>query len=587
MSQLSPVSRFAIGWRLVPATALASAAVLLATGVGIGAYNERYYQAQKLREAEVQAETLAASVSAALAFDDRETAREYVSALRLNPEIETAGVYGLQGALVAGYSRTGEPPPDRASLAAPALRGASLVVTAPVTENGARLGLVRLGTVVDSPGRRIVRYGGIALLMVMALIVVAVLGVAQSLMRRAHRELRARANALSDANEELHVQIAEREKAEAALRHGQRMEALGRLTGGVAHDFNNILMVASSGLDLLERTSDPIRREAIRSGIRQAVERGASLTRQLLTFSRRSALKSEAIDLASQVEGMRVLLEGSMRKDIPVEIDLPPELWPVEADPSELELAILNLAVNARDAMPSGGRLRITAENLPDLHDEHFNGDYVRLAVTDTGAGIDPEQLNLVFEPFFTTKEVGKGTGLGLSQVYGFARSSRGDARIESVVGKGTTVSIYLPRSARTPAARRQETRGTAEGEGRILLVEDDAGVAAMVGEMLRELGYTVTHLASARAAVEALGRGEADYDMVFSDMVMPGGMDGIELSREVGRLYPDLPVLLTTGFSPAATAAEREGRRVLPKPYTIESLSAAIAATIAPRRQR
>jgi signal transduction histidine kinase len=585
---MSMAPRLAAHWRLVPAIAIASAIVLLITGLAIGIYGEETYQAQKQREAGVQAQILAASVTAALAFNDRNAAREYVSALGVNPEVETVGVYDNDGALVAGYARPGLTVPSRARPAPPHSEDGRLVVTAPVAQGGSSLGLVSVQTALEPAARRLARYGGIGLLMIMALLVVGVLGAANGLMTRASRELRNRADELADANRQLRVQIAERERVEEALRQSQRLEALGRLTGGVAHDFNNILMVASSGLDLLDRTSDPVRREAIRSGVRQAVERGAGLTRQLLTFSRRSTLRPEVIDLPRRIEGMRVLLDRSLRENIRVEMHMPAELWTVEVDQGELELALLNLAVNARDAMPSGGVVRIEGENLSDLKDGDLEGDYVRLSVSDTGAGIASDQIAHVFEPFFTTKEVGRGTGLGLSQVYGFARGSGGDARIESVLGHGTTVSIYLPRSEkplpRPEAAEPPPPTGAAHG--RVLLVEDDPAVAAMVSEMLKDLGYEVSHASAAAAALQTLEH-EPPFDLMFSDMVMPGGMNGIELAREVGRRRPDLPVLLTTGFSPAATAAQREGRRLLPKPYTIESLSAALQAAISTRGGR
>ena len=575
-------ARVLLGWRFAPALTLVSAVLLLATGLGIGVYNERAYQVQKLSEAGVQAKILAASVSAALAFNDRNTTREYVAALDANPEIETAGVYDETGALVGGYARGGMAPPPRAVLAKPSFADNQLTVTAPVEEAGSRLGLVLLRTTIEPAERRAAQFGGLALLVIMALLVVAVLALAQGVLARANRELESRADELAEANRQLRVESAEREKAEEALRQGQRLEALGRLTGGVAHDFNNILMVASSGLDLLDRTTDLARRDMIRAGIRQAVERGASLTRQLLTFSRRGTLKPEAIDLTTQLEGMRVLLDRSLRENIAVEMQLPDGLWTVEADHNQLELAILNLAVNARDAMPAGGTLRIEAQNLSGLSEDELQGDYVRLTVTDTGAGIEPEQIPHVFEPFFTTKEVGKGTGLGLSQVYGFARGSQGDARISSEVGRGTAVSIYLPRSdkpvlARAPQEDASKVRG---GQGRILLVEDDQAVASMVTEMLKDLGYEVAHASGAMAALDVLDR-QPEFDLVFSDMVMPGGMNGIELAHELGRRYASLPVLLTTGFSPAAAAAQREGRRLLVKPYTMENLAAAVAATL------
>jgi CheY-like chemotaxis protein len=279
---------------------------------------------------------------------------------------------------------------------------------------------------------------------------------------------------------------------------------------------------------------------------------------------------------------MRVILERSLRDDIRLDLALPKGLWPVEADPSQLELALLNLAVNARDALSAGGHVRVEAQNCPGLEDGALVGDFVRLSVVDDGPGIPPDQAALVFEPFYTTKEVGKGTGLGLSQVYGFARGSGGDARIEPPAGRGAAISIYLPRTEKTPAVvvPADEPRPTPKASGRVLLVEDDQGVATMVSEMLRDLGFAVVHATGGASALAQLER-DHQFDLVFSDMVMPGGMDGIELAHEVERRRPDLPILLTTGFSPAVAAAQREGRRLLPKPYGIQALSHAIGAAL------
>jgi len=240
---------------------------------------------------------------------------------------------------------------------------------------------------------------------------------------------------LTEAHRKLQEQIEEREKAEEALRQAQKMEAMGQLTGGVAHDFNNLLMVASSGLDLMDRTSDPIRRDRLKQGIRQAIDRGADLTQQLLAFSRKSPQKTEVVNLPDLIAGMRDVLDRSLREDIKVSIEAQDGLWPVEIDPAQFEVAVLNVAINARDAMPNGGVIAVRLENAPG--DESQPGDMVRVTVTDSGHGMAPELLNRAFEPFFTTKGVGQGTGLGLSQVYGFARASGGDVKIESELGRG------------------------------------------------------------------------------------------------------------------------------------------------------
>lgn len=394
-----------------------------------------------------------------------------------------------------------------------------------------------------------------------------------------------RTHALADANEHLRREMAERARVEETLRQAQKIEAIGRLTGGVAHDFNNLLMVISGGLDMLDRQVDPARRRRLMDGMIQAAQRGASLTRQLLAFSRRQELRPESVDIARQIGGMRELLDRSLRGDVHVKFDFPDALWPVEVDPGELELVVLNLAVNARDAMPDGGTIVVRAENLPDLRENELVGDYVRLSVIDTGTGMTHEVRTRVFEPFFTTKDVGKGSGLGLAQVYGFATQSGGAVRIDSEVGAGTTISLYLPRSRHAPShdAHRlvdfHRKNGRAHDEGRILLVEDDDEVAALVGEMLDQLGYEVTRAASAAAALGALADGRS-VDVVFSDVMMPGGMNGVELAREIQRRRSDMPILLTSGYSGAALHEAKEtGVQILSKPYRIDELALALNA--------
>jgi signal transduction histidine kinase/ActR/RegA family two-component response regulator len=579
---MSEPARMWRSWRIIPLVAVGSALTLLLAGVLAGLYGERLYQAQKVREVGVQAEILAASVSAAVVFGDAPAAQEYVDALRTNPEIEAVGVYDHTGVLLAGFNRLGSPLPPKLTKAAPAtFDGPHLMVTRPMAEAGSPVGTVHVRSMLEPVSRRFTRYGAAALLVGMAALLLGVLGAAHAALTRANSELRQRARALAAANSELRVQIEEREKAEEALRQSQKMEAIGQLTGGVAHDFNNLLMVASSGLDLMDRTKDPARREMLKDSIRQAVDRGASLTRQLLAFSRRTALKPAVVDLATQVEGMRVLLDRSLREDIEVELRFAKGLWPVEVDPHQMELAVLNIAVNARDAMPTGGRIVISGENAPGLSDGGLEGDFVRLAVSDTGKGMAPEMVNRVFEPFFTTKERGQGTGLGLSQVYGFTHASGGDVRIESAVDEGTTIALLLPRSTKALTVVASDSgREPEKGEGRLLMVEDDDGVASVVCEMLKELGYDPIRAASAAEALVTLKK-DGPFDLVFSDMVMPGEMDGIELAREIRKRKPGLPVVLTTGFSEAAAAANQDGLRLLVKPYRIEQLAAELQAAM------
>jgi signal transduction histidine kinase/ActR/RegA family two-component response regulator len=398
---------------------------------------------------------------------------------------------------------------------------------------------------------------------------------------RAARELQRK---VEEATAELRQQMGERARMEEALRQSQKMEAVGQLTGGVAHDFNNLLMVIIAGLEMIERHRQSDRFTGLVDGMRNAAFRGASLTRQLLAFARRQPLKPEPVDLASHVGEMRELLDRSLGGTISLRTEFPPDLWPIEVDPSELELVLLNLAFNARDAMPGGGTITMSGENVASGADG-ADGDCVRLTVADTGTGMPPEVAARAFEPFFTTKEVGKGSGLGLAQTYGFVRGSGGAVRIDSKVGRGTRIVLTLPRS-RTAIVERAggsvPARPKVEGgNGRILLVEDDEEVAHMVADMLGQLGYQVVRAASASGALGALANGR-HFDLVFTDIVMPGGMDGVRLARELRLRRPRLPVVLTSGHPGTASRdIEADGLKVLAKPYRLEELRAALAQAL------
>ena len=555
------------------AAALIAAVLLVAAGLAVAAYNEGLFRSQAAREAQAQADILAASLTAALAFEDDTAAREYLNALRANPQVEAAGLYGGNGALLAGYKREPSQPLEaKADHPSTPYAAGRIVVEAPVVQGGTRLGSVYLRIEAEPLFSRVLRYAAIGLLGVMAALVAVVLGAANGAQRKANRALQA-------ANAALREEANQREAAEEALRQSQKMEAMGQLTGGVAHDFNNLLMVASSGLDLIDRTTDPKRREVLKQAVRQALDRGASLTRQLLAFARRNPLRTEVIDLGKQIEGMRLLLDRSLREDIAVTIDVESGLWPIEVDPSQLEVAVLNIAVNARDAMPTGGAIVIAVRNRLEMVIDRLHGDFVELSISDTGAGMSPETVARVFEPFFTTKDVGKGTGLGLSQVYGFSRASGGGVRVDSEPGRGTTVSVFFPYSNKPTTLPAEQLRIVAEAApGRVLLVEDDDSVAQAVNGLLAELGYTVKRVADAESGLKTLEAGE-QFDLVFSDMVMPGQMDGAALAEAITKRWPDLPVVLTTGFSDAAEAAAQKGLRLIAKPYRLETLAIELAA--------
>lgn len=375
----------------------------------------------------------------------------------------------------------------------------------------------------------------------------------------------------------LYVEQGRRVAAEGALRQAQRMEAIGQLTGGVAHDFNNILMIVKGNVHRLRRDIKDAKLIRKLDMIETASQRGENLTRQLLAFSRRQNLTPSVIDLAQRVREFRSLLAPSLRGDIEIRTDVPSTITAVRVDVSELELAVLNLAVNARDAMPNGGTIEIGVRPVTlrgEAAYDKLQGEFVALSVADTGSGIAPEVIARIFEPFFTTKDVGKGTGLGLSQVYGFAKQSGGTVTVWSRLGIGTTFTLYLPRSREVPQ-RSEPVRAddaATEEAGSVLVVEDNTEVADIATALLNELGYRVTRVGSALAAQDLLRDGER-FDLVFSDVVMPGGMNGVELAHAIRKDYPDLPVVLTTGYFNALDKPLPRGLPVLRKPYDIAEL--------------
>ena len=371
------------------------------------------------------------------------------------------------------------------------------------------------------------------------------------------------------------------EEAREQLFQAQKMEALGQLTGGLAHDFNNLLTAIISGAELaLRNPGDQDRVARFLAGIRGSAQRGASLTRQLLAFARRQPLEAKTVDLAVQLPATVDLLRHSVSTEIQVVQDLAGTLPTVDVDPGQLELALLNLGFNARDAMPDGGTLTIRAEPVHLAGAEGLHGDFVLITVGDTGSGIPPEIRDRIFEPFFTTKGFGKGTGLGLSQVYGFARQSSGGIAVDSEPGKGASVRLYLPVSGSAGVGARSPTD---LHSGHVLVVEDDLVVAELAAELLRTLDYEPYVVHSASDALHALGRGER-VDLLFTDVVMPGGMSGLELARKVRERFPELPVLLTTGYSEAVGGAASEFP-VLAKPYQFDDLARALGALLTPRR--
>jgi PAS domain S-box-containing protein len=401
-------------------------------------------------------------------------------------------------------------------------------------------------------------------------------------------EQRSAADQLRGAHAALLAQVAERERTERLLRQSQKMEAVGQLTGGIAHDFNNLLMVISGGLSILDRELTAERRRAVKEGMRQAAERGAALTRQLLAFSRQKELYAKPISIPRHVEGMRELLDGSLGGSVTVETVFDADVWPVRVDEGELGIALLNLCVNARDAMPQGGNITIAAVNRAAIREYGLTGDFVEISVSDTGVGMDAETIARCLEPFYTTKDIGKGSGLGLAQVYGFAHGSGGSVQIESKAHEGTKVQLLLPRSHESPGAspRRGESLdhgspGGAAALCRVLLVEDDVQVASLTSAMLAELGYEVIPVTTGQAALSEL-EATPDIGLVLSDVMMPGGMDGMALVREMRQRRISLPVVLVSGFSAAAKRdAENEGIPLLPKPYSLGDLASQLTSAL------
>jgi PAS domain S-box-containing protein len=399
---------------------------------------------------------------------------------------------------------------------------------------------------------------------------------------------------LRELNETLETrvveEIAERQQTEEALRQAQKMEAVGQLTGGIAHDFNNLLTIIIGNVDTvlrrLEAGSDPRMRRSLENA-QKGAERAAALTQRLLAFSRRQPLDPKQTDVARLLAGMADLLTRSITEAIAVQIQPAHDLWHIEVDPHQLENAILNLAVNARDAMPVGGDLTIAAGNVSigeegEVSSELAPGSYVRISVIDTGAGMAPDTVTKVFDPFFTTKEVGKGTGLGLSMVYGFAKQSGGHVEIRSALGAGTTVNLYLPRlldlSIDEPEAQRPSAERGSQTET-ILVVEDDDDVRAYTVEVLRELGYRVIEAHDGEAAMRLLERQEQPVRLLLTDVVMPA-MSGRELADGARYIQPDLRVLFTSGYTRDAIMRDgrlEQGVDLLSKPFTYVALAAKV----------
>jgi signal transduction histidine kinase len=400
-----------------------------------------------------------------------------------------------------------------------------------------------------------------------------------------------RTRELAEANVALKTQMEERARAEDALRFAQRIEAIGQLTSGVAHDFNNLLTVVVGNIEFLERAVSDDRSKRRLAMMRSAATRGANLTAQLLAFSRRQRLAPTPVSLNRTVASMSDLLQSSIGGTVRIETTFQEDLWSALVDATQIELVILNLAINARDAMPVGGRLTIETVNatiteMPAQTEHPFPGDYVMVVVSDTGSGIRPEVLARVFEPFFTTKEVGKGSGLGLAQAYGFIKQSGGGIRIETVVGKGTSVRIYLPRTeeGETPNTAERDVIGRVRafppgGKPVILVVDDDDEVREVTTTRLVEAGYVVREAASGMQAL-ALLETDLRANLIVLDFAMPG-MNGAEVAREIRKRWPTIPILFATGYAHTGELSSVQSEGVVMKPFRHGELERTAAAII------
>jgi len=410
---------------------------------------------------------------------------------------------------------------------------------------------------------------------------------ARETLRRSREELERlvaeRTRSLAAANDRLTAEMAERQRTEEALLQAQKLEAIGQLTSGVAHDFNNLLTGVLGNLEMMERrlkSDESLRR--LRAA-RAAAERGARLTHQLLAFSRKQRLAPTALDLNRLVSEASDMLFRTIGATVRIETVLTEGLWPALVDPTQIELVLLNLAINARDAMPEGGRLTIRTANVSrrNAPADLTSGDYVLISVSDTGQGMPEEVMRRAVEPFFTTKELGKGSGLGLSMVHGVATQSGGGLNIDSRLGRGTTIRVYLPRARRVSAAPRDNESGPAIVHQRatILIVDDDSDVREVAVSSLESLGYRMLSAENGPAALDVLARNEP-IDLLLVDMAMPG-MNGVELIRRAREHHVGLRAMLVTGYADIAAFAPAEGDLVLQKPYRLEKLAEGVAQAL------
>ncbi len=548
------------------------AVVLVLASIGLAIREEALHRAATLQQAEAQTDVLAGSVGAALSFNDADAMRQYLGALMRNPQVAAAAIYGVDGRRLALLARPGAGAPASLGAAETLRSGGRVVVARPVVEQGSPLGYVYIETTPEGLSDFIARHTGLVILTLLALLLLSF--------------ITGSASRLAVANARLSEEIEARAAAEEALRQSQKLEALGQLTGGIAHDFNNLLQAIHGAFELIlgrARDEKTVRRWA--SNGLEAADRGASLTRQLLAFSRQQKLEMKPLIVAETIAGMRDLLTRTLGTRVELIFDLDTDRVPVMADVTQLELAVMNLAVNARDAMPEGGRLTIRTRKVELEGDAVLPaGPYLQLQVIDTGEGMPLHVVRRAFDPFFTTKAVGKGTGLGLAQVYGVARQAGGDARIASTPGAGATVTLLFHEAeAPAPGAEAQAPKPTAAAgahSARVLLVDDDEAVRRVVRGGLELRGFTVLDADSGEAAL-ALAAEHPEIAVI--DYAMPG-MDGAQTAEQLRRLMPQLPIILASGHPDTASIERALGGQatVLRKPFDIAILSETMTKMLA-----
>jgi signal transduction histidine kinase len=577
-----PINRSWIRRARLAATTLGVVA-LLAVSIIVALLNEEEHGAEEASAARVQARVLAQTVPAALSFGDSATLGDYVAALRANPNVGAVGIFDGNGRLVAHGGDMAMP--ADLSLVPSRFQGA-LSVSESVLAKNARLGTVVLLYRTEPLERRALRYLGSGLLLIMATLLFVLISLDSRALAKANA-------ALAASNDELRLEIEERQRAEAALRQSQKMESIGRLTGGIAHDFNNMLAIVAGSLDLVLRRAGDADPRIVRlvEAAMEGARRAAALTQRLLAFSRRQPLNPSPADINKVMADTAEMLRRTLGEAIIVETVSGAGLWVAHVDVPQLESALVNLGINARDAMPAGGRLTLETSNTyldrayAEGETEVEPGQYVMIAITDSGTGMPQEVLSQVFEPFFTTKPPGQGTGLGLSQVHGFIKQSAGHIRIYSELGVGTTVKLYLPRSDAAIAAESIGPSAFARGERRdvtVLVVEDEAGVRGFVVEALSELGYDVIAADGAQSAWQRLAE-HPEISILLTDVVMPN-LNGRQLADQALRLRPSLRVIFMTGYTRNAIVHNGvldRNVRLITKPFSIAQLEAELNAVV------